>query len=48
MSGAFALDIAGIKIALSSGAADLPIAAAGAAVKFVSDAERPEVRIRAD
>jgi hypothetical protein len=47
MSGAFALDIAGIKIALSSGADDLPIAAAGAAAKFVSDAERPEVRIQA-
>jgi hypothetical protein len=47
MSLAFALDIAGIKIALSSGAADLPIAAAGAAAKFVSDAAGPEVRIRA-
>jgi hypothetical protein len=47
MTPGFALDIGGIKIALSSGADDLPIAAMGSATKFVSDLERPEVRIRA-
>jgi hypothetical protein len=46
MSGAFALDIAGIKIALISGQDDLPIAAAGAAAKFAADGERPDVRTR--
>ncbi|HEY4393654.1 MAG TPA: hypothetical protein VGP64_06310 [Polyangia bacterium] len=47
MTQAFALDIAGIEIGLSSTAADLPIAAAGAATKFASAGARPEVRIRA-
>jgi hypothetical protein len=47
MSRAFALDIAGIEIALASTAPDLPIVAAGAAAKFASDGTRPDVRIRA-
>ena len=47
MSASFALDIAGIRIAIAS-EADLPIAAAGAATKFVADGagDRPEVRVR--
>ena len=45
MSASFGLDIAGIRIGLSS-EGDLPIAAAGAATKFVADVERPEVRVR--
>ncbi|HVZ85679.1 MAG TPA: hypothetical protein VHG72_01845 [Polyangia bacterium] len=45
MSASFALDIAGIRIALAS-EPDLPIAAAGAATKFVAAAEHPEVRVR--
>jgi hypothetical protein len=44
---AFALDIAGIEIAVASAAPDLPIVAAGAAAKFASAGTRPEVRIRA-
>lgn len=47
MSAGFALDIGGIKIALSSQEDDLPIAAVGSATKFVSDLEGPEVQIRA-
>lgn len=47
MSGTLALDIAGIGISLASSEIDLPIAADGAASKFVGEGPPIEVRVRA-